>query len=131
VERNERVSHIPRLAQPTQSAINGAIAVRMEATHRVTNRLRALNKLLIIHITLVKHIPKDSSSNRFQTVFRRRDSSVSDYAYAVIKETLFHFTDNWCLNYVSHVSSFISTNSSNHELSFLGNNALIISSKIS
>ena len=59
-------------------------------------------ELLIIHITLVKHIPKDSSGNRFQTVFRRWDSSVSDYAYAVIKETLFHFTDNRCLNYVSH-----------------------------
>ena len=76
VEVNERISHIPLLAQPNQRSINRAIAVRMETTHRVTNRLSTLYKLLIITITLIEHIPEDSSLDRFQTIFCRRNCSI-------------------------------------------------------
>ena len=78
MERDKRISHIPRLTQPNQSAIDRAITVRMESTHGIANRLSTLNKFLVIHITLVKHIPKNTSGNRLQTIFRRRNGSVSN-----------------------------------------------------
>jgi hypothetical protein len=65
VELDKGITHIPRLTQPNQRTINRAVTMRMATAHGVTNGLGALDELLIIHITLVKHIPEDTSGNRF------------------------------------------------------------------
>ena len=87
---DQRKSHCPRLCHAHQSVIDGAVTVRMQHAHHLTDHAGALHVPLLRFDTHIIHREQDASLDRFQAIAGVRQSTGIDDGIGVFEETGLH-----------------------------------------
>ena len=81
---HKHISHGPVLCHINQCPVNGAVAVRMIFTHRITDDTRTFSVGLVGPVIQLDHRIKDTSLNRLEAIPYVRKSPGSDNAHGII-----------------------------------------------